>query len=99
MKCCRTNLSFHLLRKKLRNKKIKFAKVHPMNTIVSLICFERQRLSLELIRKFKAKKIEQNKSHAREQFKTIVDKVCQIIDLEEDFGLFGEKVIDLEEYS
>jgi len=78
---CRKNLNFHLLRKKLRNKKIKFAKVHPMNTIVSLICFEHQKLSLELIRKFKAKKTD-----------------SQIIDLEEDLGFFGEKVIDLEEY-
>jgi len=76
---CRKNLSFHLLRKKLRNKKIKFAKVHPMNTIVCLICFEHHKLSLKLIKKFKTKKID-----------------CKIIDLEENLGHFGEKVMDLE---
>jgi hypothetical protein len=75
IKVCRKNMSIHLLRMKFSNRKVKHAKVHPMNTIISLICFKRQKLSLELIDKFKVKQLD-------------LDNVDEI---EVDLGFLGEQ--------
>lgn len=92
LKIIRKNLNFDILKRKFHNRKVKNAKVHPMNTIVSLICTKNHKLSSDLIEKFKK---EQKLPESVEFFKVVVEKVCDLIDDDEKFELFGENVKNL----
>ena len=56
LKFCRKNMSFNHLRKKLRNTKIKFTKVKPMNTIECLIFARIPQENLDVLSKFRIRK-------------------------------------------
>lgn len=56
MKICRTNMSWQILRKKLTTKAMKFAKVHPMTTIESLVFSRSQTKADKILEKFRIKK-------------------------------------------
>jgi len=56
LKCCRKNLSFMVLKRKLINRKMKFEKVHPVSIFNSIFQSENREPSAELLAKFKIKK-------------------------------------------
>ena len=56
MRTCKKNLSFEILKKKMINRKMKFAKVYPIESTLIVICSENKRPSLKLIEKFKIRK-------------------------------------------
>ena len=97
IKICRTNLSFDDLRRKLKFRKVKFAKVHPMNTIVSLICIRNHKLTPALLKKFKIKKNYSKIDTSVEFFKIIVAEVHRRMDSEDELRVFDGKIADFDD--
>ncbi|CAG9811684.1 unnamed protein product [Chironomus riparius] len=56
VKCCRKNLSLEILCRKLKSKKVKYAKIHPMSSIEGLIFSRHRRSVVDVLRQFKIKK-------------------------------------------
>jgi hypothetical protein len=94
---CRKNLSFEILWKRFKYRRMKFAKVHQNYIIFHQTCMEDQQLTSNLCEKFIVDKKIEKKSKTFLTLITELSFIKKVVNSEQHLEVFGEKVENIED--
>jgi hypothetical protein len=93
----RKNMSFEILWKKFKYRRVKFAKVHQNYIMFHQTCMEDQQLTSNLCEKFVVDKKIEKKSKTFLTLITELNLIKKVVNSEKHLQVFGEKVENIEE--